>query len=345
MPRRPVERSDERGESTRLAAFEAHRGLLFSMAYRMLGSVADAEDVLQEVFIRWLGATGVEVRSPKAFLMTILSRLCITQLDSARVRREEYVGEWLPEPIVTQPIGDAAAVARLDESVSMALLLLLERLTPVERAVFLLREIFDYTHAEIGAMLGLSAGNCRQLLRRARQHVQMERRRSHASAHAHRDLLERFHQAADSGDLDGLLELLAGDVVMRADGGGKAPALAQPIAGAELVARACVQGQRTLRALRVRQQLVAINGEPAIVSYLDGRPQSVFTLSVSGGRIQAIYIVTNPGKLSRLPNETTRRPEGDGASQGLARDEARVYSLRIVRNVSSPLRYSRMATA
>ena len=155
-------------DSARTSVFESHRGLLFSIAYRMLGSVADAEDLLQDAFIRWQRASETEVRSPKAFLVTVVSRLCITHLQSARVQRETYVGEWLPEPVVTEPRSDVSRIAEVDESVSMAVLLLLERLTPVERAVFLLSEIFDYTHAEIAGMLGISEAKCRQLLKRAR---------------------------------------------------------------------------------------------------------------------------------------------------------------------------------
>src|SRR5712671_3789672 len=195
------------GDSSRLAVFEQHRGLLFSIAYRMLGTVADAEDAVQDAFIRWQRASETDVRSPKAFLVTIVSRLCINHLQSARVQRETYVGEWLPEPLVTDPGSDVSRIAQVDESVSMAMLLLLERLTPVERAVFLLSEIFDYTHAEIAAMLSLHEANCRQLLKRARQHVRLERPRFSASGRQHTDLLERFYRAAGSGDMDGLLAL------------------------------------------------------------------------------------------------------------------------------------------
>ena len=286
---------------SRLAAFEQHRGLLFSIAYRMLGSVADAEDTLQDAFIRWQRASDADIRSPKAFLVTIVSRLCINYLESARVRREEYVGEWLPEPLVTEPGSTASEIVAVDESVSMALLLLLERLTPVERAVFLLREIFDYTHAEIAEALGLSEPNCRQLLRRARQHVRTARPRFKASAGEHVDLLERFYQAAASGDMDRLLALLSSDVVFHSDGGGKAPALPKPIYGPDKVARAVVHGLRRFLSQNALQRIVQINGEPGVVSYLNGRPHSVFTLEASAGRIQAIYIVTNPEKLSHLP--------------------------------------------
>lgn len=281
--------------------FEQHRGLLFSIAYRMLGSVADAEDALQDAYIRWQQASDADVRSPKAFLITIVSRLCINQLTSARVRREEYVGEWLPEPIVTEPGSATSEMLEVDESVSMALLLMLERLTPVERAVFLLSEVFDYKHADIASTLGLSKANCRQLLRRARLKVHRGRTRFNASIEDHTDLLARFLQAAASGDMNGLLALLSTNVALRSDGGGKAPALPHPIYGAEIIARTITHGLRKLVSQNVLQRIVRINGEPGIVSYLDGHPQSAFVLHVREGRIEVIYIVTNPEKLSHLP--------------------------------------------
>jgi RNA polymerase sigma-70 factor (ECF subfamily) len=287
--------------SSALASFEEHRGLLFSIAYRMLGSVADAEDILQEAFLRWQRASEAEIRSPRAFLVTIVSRLCINHLQSARVQREEYVGEWLPEPLVTEPGSDPSRLLQVDESVSMALLMLLERLTPEERAVFLLHEVFDYKHAEIAAALGLTEANCRQLLRRAQQHVHLARPRFRPPAREHRELLERFSQAAGSGNMDQLLSLLSTNVVMHTDGGGKASALMLPIFGPDNVAQASVHGLRKLLSLNVQQRFVEINGQPGILSYQDGRPQSVFTVEVRDGRIEAIYIVTNPEKLSRLP--------------------------------------------
>jgi RNA polymerase sigma-70 factor, ECF subfamily len=294
----PGDRGDD---STRLAAFEQHRSLLFSIAYRMLGSVADAEDTLQDAFIRWRHASDVEIRSPKAFLVTIVSRLCINHLQSARVQREAYVGEWLPEPLVTDPGSSASEILQVDESVSIALLLLLERLTPEERAVFLLHEVFDYKHAEIAATLRLTEANCRQLLRRAQQRVHLERPRFKPPNREHTALLEGFYQAASTGDLDRLLALLSTDVVMHTDGGGKAAALVLPIHGADKVARASLHGLKRLMALHVLMRIVHINGVPGFVSYLDGRPQSVFTVETGNGRIQAIYIVTNPDKLAHLP--------------------------------------------
>jgi RNA polymerase sigma-70 factor, ECF subfamily len=289
-------------DSDRLTAFNRYRGLLFSIAYRMVGSVADAEDILQDAFIRWQQASDGNVRSPKAFLITIVSRLCINHLQSARVRHEEYVGEWLPEPLATDPGSDPSGVLRADESVSMAFLVMLERLTPVERAVFLLREIFDHKYSEIAAALGLSEANCRQILRRAREHVRAVRPRFRASAREHDALLERFRQAADSGDTDQLLALLSKDVVLHADGGGKATAVPNLIHGADRVVRAIVRGLRKLVPPDLVQRTVQINGASGVVSYFrDGRPHSVLTMDATAGRIRAIYIVSNPEKLAHLP--------------------------------------------
>ncbi len=274
--------------------FDQHRGLLFSIAYRMLGSVADAEDILQETFIRWLQASGDEIRSPKAFLITIITRLCINYLQSARVRREEYVGQWLPEPLVSDEGSDP-------DSLSIAFLVLLERLNPTERAVFLLREVFDYEYAEIATALGQSEANCRQILRRARQHVRAERPRFRASEDEHDILLERFQQAATSGDVGVLEALLSADVVLHTDGGGKAPALPNLVQGANNVARAIVGGITRLTPRNLVQRIVQINGEPGIVTYLNGRPFGVFTIQIREGHIAAVYAITNPDKLSHLP--------------------------------------------
>jgi RNA polymerase sigma-70 factor (ECF subfamily) len=297
-----ADQSPEADDSGRLAAFSQYRGLLFSIAYRMVGSVADAEDLLQETFIRWQQASDTDIRSPRAFLITIVSRLCINHLQSARVQREEYVGEWLPEPLATDPASDPSGVLRADESLSMAFLVMLERLTPVERAVFLLREIFDYKYAEIAATLGLSEPNCRQILGRARQHVRAVRPRFRASAQEHDDLLERFRQATGTGDLERLLALFSGDVVLHSDGGGKATAVPNVIYGPERVARAIVRGLRKLVPATLVQRIVQINGASGVVNYFpNGRPHSVLTLDATAGRIRAIYIVTNPEKLAHLP--------------------------------------------
>ncbi len=281
-------------DQKRLHEFDEHRGLLFSIAYRMLGSVADAEDILQETFLRWLQAAGDDIRSPKALLITIITRLSINYLQSARVRREEYVGQWLPEPLIA-PQADA------DESLSIAFLVLLERLNATERAVFLLREVFDYEYAEIAAALETSEANCRQILRRARQHVRAERPRFRATAREHDVLLQRFHDAALSGDVSSLAALLSADVVLHTDGGGKAPALPNLVHGADNAARAIVGGIARLMPKELVQQMIQINGESAIVTYSHGRPFGVFAIQVRDGRIAAVYAITNPDKLSHLP--------------------------------------------
>ena len=285
----------------RLATFDQYRSLLFSVAYRMLGSVADAEDMLQETFIRWQQTPDEDIRSPRAFLVTIISRLCINHLQSARVQREEYVGQWLPEPIVTDPGSDPLGIIRVDESLSMAFLVLLERLTPVERAVFLLREVFEYEYSEIAAVLGQGEANCRQILRRARQHVSAMRPRFEVSARKQNDLLERFLQATFSGDLDGLVALLSSDVVLHSDGGGKAIAVPNVIHGVDNVARGILGALRKLLPKDLVRCISEINGAPGVVTYLNGKPFSVLTFDAVEGRIRAIYIVTNPEKLSHVP--------------------------------------------
>ena len=286
----------------RLATFDQYRSLLFSIAYRMLGSVADAEDMLQETFIRWQQAREEEFRSPRAFLITIISRLCINHLQSARVKREEYVGEWLPEPIVTGPGSDPLEIIRVDESLSMAFLVMLEQLTPVERAVFLLREVFEYEYPEIATVLGESEANCRQILHRAKQHVTTMRPRFKTSQRQKSDLLERFLKATSSGDLEGLVELLASDVVLHTDGGGKGVAAPNLIRGARNVARGAIGTFQKLMPKNLLIRLAQINGEPGIVSYLDRKPYSVLTFAASEGHIETIYVVTNPEKLAHLPD-------------------------------------------
>lgn len=288
-------------ESRALAAFEQHRGLLFSIAYRMLGSVADAEDMLQEAFIRWQRTSSDEIRSPRALLLTIITRLCINYLESARVRREQYVGEWLPEPLVTDPKSDPSQVVRVDESLSIAFLVLLERLTSTERAVFLLREIFDYEYSEIATILGQSEANCRQILRRARQHVSELRPRFKASPEERNNLLERFLRATSQGDMDALVDLLASDVVLHSDGGGKALAVPNLIVGADKVARGILGSLEKLVPRNLLTRIALINGQPGIVSYLNGKPYSVLTLDTDKRRIRAIYVLTNPEKLAHLP--------------------------------------------
>jgi RNA polymerase sigma-70 factor (ECF subfamily) len=282
-------------DQARLTAFDEHRGLLFSIGYRMLGSVADAEDVLQETFIRWVQAETGDVRSPKAFLISIITRLCINHLQSARVRREEYYGQWLPEPLVLEDEGIT------DDSLSIAFLVLLERLNPIERAVFLLREVFDYEYAEIAAIVGRNEANCRQILRRAREHVREGRPRFEAKEGEHDALLEQFHHAATSGDVGALVSLLADDVVLHTDGGGKGPALPNVIRGAKNVGAAITGGIAKNHRKEAVRTMMQINGKKAIVTYRDGRPFGVFAIHVRDGRIGAVYAITNPDKLSHLP--------------------------------------------
>jgi RNA polymerase sigma-70 factor, ECF subfamily len=287
-------------DATRLTTFDQFRGLLFSIAYRMLGSVADAEDMVQETFIRWQQSR--DIRSPRAFLVTIISRLCINYLQSARVQREEYVGQWLPEPLLIDPKSDPHSALKIDESLSTAFLVLLERLTPLERAIFLLHEVFDYKHAEIAETLEQSEPNCRQILRRARKRIGIEQQRFKVTPQEHNDLVERFVRATRHGDMDDLLALLSRDVVLNSDGGGKAIALRNRIRGAERVARSLLSGLSKKVPKDLVGRVAQINGARGLVGYLNGKPFSVLTFHVRNGQIEGIYVVTNPEKLSRLPD-------------------------------------------
>jgi RNA polymerase sigma-70 factor, ECF subfamily len=291
-------------DAVRLATFDQYRSLLFSVAYRMLGKIADAEDILQETFIRWIQASNSEIRSPRAFLVTITSRLCINHLQSAQVQREQYVGEWLPEPLVTGAGSDPLGIVRVDESLSMAFLVLLERLTPIERAVFVLREVFEYDYAEIAAVLDQSEANCRQVLHRARQHVTAMRPRFRASPSKRSDLLERFLRATGSGDLRGLIDLLAEDVTLHTDGGGRGIAVPNLIHGADNVARGIIGGIMKLLPKNLTTRMAEVNGEPGMVTYLNAKPFSVLTLDAYEGHIRSIYVVSNPEKLSHIPDLT-----------------------------------------
>lgn len=286
-------------EHRRLEEFSQYRNLLFSVAYRMLGSVADAEDMLQETFIRWQNSSNEDIRTPRAFLVTIISRLCINHLQSARVQREEYVGQWLPEPLLTG--SDPSESAQIGESLSMAFLVLLERLTPLERAVLLLREVFDYEYSEIALTLDHSEASCRQILRRAKRHVEEARPRFNAPLQQREQLLRRFLDAASNGNLDGLEALLSSDVVFHSDGGGKAAAVPNLVHGPDHVARVVLGGLKKLVPRNLVSRVTEINGQPGVVGYVNGRPFSVLTLDIADGFIRNIYIVTNPEKLARLP--------------------------------------------
>jgi RNA polymerase sigma-70 factor (ECF subfamily) len=281
------------------------RPLLFSIAYRMVGSVSEAEDLVQEAFLRLHRAVagGAEVASARAWLSAVTTRLAIDHLRSARVRRERYVGTWLPEPLVTSPAtsADPAGHAETAETVSLAFLVLLERLSPVQRAVFVLHDGFGYGYAEVAGLVGRSEDNCRQIATRARRHVEVGRPRFEASRRQREELARRFFAAVERGDTEGLVGLLAADAVLYGDGGGKAPALAAPVHGAERVARLLLGLARRGRSAGIGYRPAEINGHPGLLA-LDpaGRLLSVLALDVADGRVQAVRSIVNPDKLRHL---------------------------------------------
>jgi RNA polymerase sigma-70 factor (TIGR02957 family) len=284
--------------------FEELRPPAFAIAYRMLGSVSEAEDVVQEGLLR-LHRTleaGERIDSPRAYVSTVVTRLAIDQLRSARVRRETYTGEWLPEPLVAAEEGDPALEAELADSLSFAFLVVLESLSPEQRAAFLLREVFDYPYDRIAAIVGKSEDNVRQLTARARRHVEERRPRYEASPEQRDELAQRFIAAAREGELDELESLLAEDVVLHGDGGGKVPALARPLQGRARVAKTLVAWARTgERAGGVEFRPVEVNGQPGAIA-LDAEQKiiSVLVLDIADGRIQAVSSVVNPDKLRHL---------------------------------------------
>ena len=282
---------------------ETLRPLLFSIAYRMLGSASDAEDVVQEAFVRYQRALadGTRVDSNRAYLSAVVTRLAIDQLRSARVRRETYIGEWLPEPLLTDDDDDPAAHAEQADSLSMAFLLVLERLTPVERAVFLLHDVFGYGYGEVAAIVGKSEANARQLAARARRHLESRKRRFEASRQEQQELAERFFAAVADGDVDRLVQMLAADVVVQGDGGGKAPQWMRPIVGVEKVSRLLAAVGRAMSERGITMRLREINGQPgALVLDPDGRIVNVYVLDVADGAVQAVRSVINPDKLRHL---------------------------------------------
>jgi RNA polymerase sigma-70 factor (ECF subfamily) len=284
---------------------EELRPLLFSIAYRMIGSVSEAEDIVQEAFLRHhrARADNVRIEHPKAYLSAVTTRLAIDHLRSARVRREEYVGPWLPEPLLTDARApDPSEQAELSDSLSLAFLVLLERLSPVERAAFLLREVFGYPYDEIAGVIDRSEDNTRQVVSRAKRHVEAERPRFDVSRQAHEQITDRFLEAAVTGDTDGLVELLAADVVAYTDGGGKVQAARIPVAGRERVARFLVAIARPERAgVDLTFDHVDVNGRPGILMWdAEGHPAGVLSLQVEGGLVQGVHIVSNPDKLRHL---------------------------------------------
>jgi RNA polymerase sigma-70 factor, ECF subfamily len=279
--------------------FEQYRPLMFSIAYRMLGSVSEAEDMLQDAYLRYREMPAGSIASPKAFLSTVVTRLCLNHLQAARVQRESYLGPWLPEPLLTEvdPASPTSQAERL-ESISMAFLILLERLTPVERAVFLLREVFDYPYEEIAEIVGKEEASCRQILSRAKKFIAASRPRFTPSTQQHQHLLQQFLNAVSEGDLAGLAQLLASEVSLSADGGGKVPGAATRILhGPEAVAQFLIAvSQRYLQATSTLE-ITEANGEPAILIRVDDHPLAVISVTIARRRIVDIRAIGNPDKL------------------------------------------------
>ena len=285
---------------TRAEEFEELRPLLFAIAYRILGSVSEAEDAVQETWLRY-DASPTPPTSTRAFLSAVVTRISIDVLRSARVRREEYVGPWFPEPLLTDPYEDPERSAELADSVSMAALLLLERLSPLERAVFVLREVFGFGFAEVAPAVGRSEAACRQLAVRARRHMDAGRPRFEADRRERAELASRFFDAIREGDVEGLRELLAADVQIVGDGGGKAPQWARAIVGAENVARLLASVLPWLARIGVEVDPHEVNGQPgAIFRDRDNKVLNTWTLDVLDGRIQTIRSVQNPDKLGHV---------------------------------------------
>jgi RNA polymerase sigma-70 factor (ECF subfamily) len=276
--------------------FTANRPMLFALVYRMLGSVADTEDVLQDAWLRWSSTDRSEVADPRAYLARTVTRVALNHLRSRRSRREVYVGPWLPEPLVTG--ADAAEKVLTDESVSVALLVVLESLSPLERVAFVMYEVFGFSHDEVGEALGRSPAAVRQLTHRAREHVRARRPRFDTDRNAQREATERFLRASAGGDLDRLLELLAPDVVLWADGGGAVKAPPRPLVGALNVARFWLAIAPGLADHDVR--IVELNGQPAAVSTQGGEPTGALSLDLADGLVRQIRIVVNPNKLRAL---------------------------------------------
>jgi len=287
--------------------FKTDRPLLFSIAYRMLGSASDAEDVVQDAWLRYRRADPSTIRSPKAFLTTIVTRLCLDRLKSARTSREEYIGPWLPEPVLTSEMEGPDTRLQRAESVTLAFLVLLEKLSPEERAVFLLKDIFEYEHSEIADMLGTTPENSRQLLHRAKARLADGRPRLTGTAQSRRAVAERFAHAFSSGDGSQLTALLARDVGLWSDGGGKAAAARRPLIGHDLVLNFLIGLHRTAEHAGVTRELSlrieSVNSEPALVIELGNRLESIFVLSIDDDAISAIRVVRNPDKLARIKRQ------------------------------------------
>jgi RNA polymerase sigma-70 factor, ECF subfamily len=288
--------------------FQANRPLLFGVAYRMLGSASDAEDVVQDAWLRYAAARPSDLRSPKAYLTTIVTRLCLDRLKSARAAREEYVGPWLPEPLVTDQGHQPDESVALAESVTLAFMVLLETLSAEERAVFLLREVFDHEYDEIAAMLDTTPANCRQLFHRARERIADRRPRFRDTVEAKRSLVGRFARALRGGDAEALTSVLAEDVGFWSDGGGKVLAARRPVFGRDNVVNVLIGIRRTAPSAGVQLDAVSldivdVNGEPALLLRVAERFDSVYALTMADDAIGAIHIVRNPDKLRFLERQ------------------------------------------
>jgi RNA polymerase sigma-70 factor (ECF subfamily) len=282
-------------------AFVAHRNLLFTVAYELLGSAADAEDVLQETWLRWVDVDLDTVRDQRAYLVRITTRQALNRLRTLSRRKETYVGQWLPEPLLTAP--DVAEDVELAESVSMAMLLVLETLTPTERAVFVLREVFDLEYDEIAEAVDKEPATVRQIAHRARAHVAARRPRGAVSAAEARGAIEAFQRAVETGDLQNLVDILAPDVVLLGDGGGLRQAIPKPVVGADKVSRVLAAGLPRVQGL-VAVEPVQINGWPGLIIRIDGEIDNVVAVRIDDGLVSGLYIVRNPDKLSRIEWET-----------------------------------------
>ena len=289
-------------EAERLATFERQRPKLFGIAYRMLGSVMDAEDVVQDALVRWLQLPDVSsVESPEAYLATMVSRRGIDVLRSARVTREQYIGPWLPEPLVTDPAADPAEASVQADSLSTAFLVLLETLSPTERAAFLLREVFGYDYGEVARIVGVGEANARKLVQRARERIEARRPRFEATPEQHARLLDEFMWATTRGDLDGLVGMLATDVTLYADGGGKVTAARNPIDGAERVARFLIGIAPNV--LPGSTRVLTLNGRAAVAAYDGEHRLFVVTLDVADDRVRGVYVTANPDKLRAVEQQ------------------------------------------
>jgi len=293
-----------------LDVFTTDRPLLFSIAYRMLGSASDAEDVLQDAWLRYRGVDPSTIRTPKALATTIVTRLCLDRLKSAQRTREEYVGPWLPEPVLTSEVEGPDTMLQRAESVTLAFLVLLEKLSPEERAVFLLKDIFEYEHAEIADILGTTVDNSRQLLHRAKARLAQGRPRLTGTIESRRAIAERFARAFSSGDHEELTALLANEVGLWSDGGGKASAARRPLIGRDEVLNFLLGLHRIAQASSVTRdvslRIEDVNSEPALVVRVGPRLESIFVFSIDDDTVSAIRVVRNPDKLAHIDRQLTR---------------------------------------